>query len=73
MLSLGAVMALGLAFILAQDVEAKNESEFLPVYEATYPAAVGSRIESCTHCHLSLIHISEPTRQSCQTRMPASA
>jgi len=50
-LSLGAVMALGLLFILAQDVEAKNESEFLPAFEATYPAAVGSRIDSCTLCH----------------------
>ena len=49
--TLSAVMALGLLFILAQDVEAKNESEFLPAFEATYPAAVGSRIDSCTVCH----------------------
>ena len=26
-----------------------------------------------THKHLSLIHISEPTRQYCQSRMPSSA
>ncbi|MGB5531547.1 MAG: c-type cytochrome [Acidimicrobiia bacterium] len=50
-LSLGAVMALSLLFILAQDVAAKNQPEFLPAFEATYPAAVGSRIDSCTICH----------------------
>lgn len=44
-------MALGILFALAQDVEAKNKSEFLPAFEATYPAAVGSRIDSCTICH----------------------
>ena len=51
MLALSAMMALGLLFILARDVEAKNKSEFLPAFEATYPAAVGSRIDSCTLCH----------------------
>ena len=51
MLALGAMMALGLLFILARDVEAKNKSDFLPAFEATYPAAVGSRIDSCTLCH----------------------
>jgi len=51
MLALGAMMALGLLFILARDVEAKNKSEFLPAFEATYPGAVGSRIDSCTVCH----------------------
>ena len=50
-LALGTVMAIGLLFILAHDVEAKNKSEFLPAFEATYPAAVGSRIDSCTLCH----------------------
>jgi mono/diheme cytochrome c family protein len=49
--ALGAVMAIGLLFVLARDVEAKNKSEFLPAFEATYPAAVGSRIDSCTLCH----------------------
>jgi mono/diheme cytochrome c family protein len=51
MLALGTVVAIGLLFILARDVEAKNKSEFLPAFEATYPAAVGSRIDSCTLCH----------------------
>jgi mono/diheme cytochrome c family protein len=51
MLTLSAVMALGLLFVLAQDVEAKPSSEFLPAFEATYPSAVGSRIDSCTVCH----------------------
>jgi len=50
-LAFGAMTALGLSLILAQGVEAKNESDFLPAFRATYPAAVGSRIDSCTICH----------------------
>jgi mono/diheme cytochrome c family protein len=50
-LTLGAALAFGLMFMLAQGVEAKPKSEFLPAFEATYPGAVGSRIDSCTVCH----------------------
>lgn len=50
-LTLGAALAFALLFMLAQGVEAKNQSEFLPAFEATYPGAVGSRIDSCTVCH----------------------
>ncbi len=50
-LTLGAALAFGLMFMLAQGVEAKPQSEFLPAFEATYPGAVGSRIDSCTVCH----------------------
>src|SRR5665811_1215995 len=50
-LTLGAALAFGLMFMLAQGVEAKPQSEFLPAFEATYPGAVGRRIDSCTVCH----------------------
>ena len=33
----------------------------------------GKGFNQAVACHLSLIHISEPTRQCCTSRMPSSA
>ena len=49
--ALGVALGLTVLFTFAQGVEAKNESEFLPAFEAAYPGAVGSRIDTCTLCH----------------------
>lgn len=49
-----ATLILGVAVLAAGSAAAKDQPQFLPTFEATYPGAVGSRIDSCYLCHLDL-------------------
>ncbi len=53
-LLIAGVLAIGVAVLAAGGAAAKDKPEFLPAFEATYPAAVGSRIDSCYLCHVDL-------------------
>ena len=49
-----------------QELSLENQREFFEKY-------VGNRNDTLIRIYLSLIHISEPTRQPATSRMPSSA
>ena len=52
-LTLVGTLAIGLLIAFSTGVEAKDKAEFLPAFEAAYPEAVGTRIDSCSLCHFT--------------------
>ncbi|MDF1597716.1 MAG: c-type cytochrome [Acidimicrobiia bacterium] len=45
------ILAAAIVFVLGDGADAKPQPGFLPAFEDTYPAAIGSRIDSCVLCH----------------------
>ncbi len=51
LVTLVGILAALIVFVLGDSADAKPQPGFLPKFESTYPAAVGSRIDSCVLCH----------------------
>lgn len=51
LVTLVGILATLIVFVLGDSADAKPQPGFLPKFESTYPAVVGSRIDSCVLCH----------------------
>ncbi|NNC91184.1 MAG: c-type cytochrome [Acidimicrobiia bacterium] len=52
-LTLVATIAIALLVVLGDGAAAKDKDDFLPTFRATYPAAAGTRLDSCSLCHFT--------------------
>jgi mono/diheme cytochrome c family protein len=50
-LTLVGTLAIALLIVLGDGAAAKDKDDFLPTFRATYPAAAGTRLDSCSLCH----------------------
>jgi mono/diheme cytochrome c family protein len=52
-LTLVGILAIALLVVLGDGAAAKDKDDFLPTFRATYPAAAGTRLDSCSLCHFT--------------------